>query len=837
MKAKYFEFSSYKFEPKKKKISFGYKIKFADKRPLIFNEKVILPRVPNLKNIPKGLLDNLLSGVHLMLGISYYKLYCPSKIILKKPLSEEESLFWNAVYKKGLGEFLYRNKLNSDKIAKFPRKKGIKKNSYDLKTNKRSLVGIGGGKDSIVVAELLREARHNITGFVVETNKSSNVIDNILKKGRLPSLKIRRLLDKKLFADLPGSYNGHIPVSGIYAFLGLLLAVLYDYSYVIVGNGYTSNFGNIKYKGEDINHQWSKSGEFEELFQNYTKKFITPSIIYFSLLRPFYEIRIAKMFAEYKKYFPFFSSCNSGFKINASKNTPLWCRQCPKCAFVFLLLSAFVSRKELLKIFKKNLYEDKSLLPTFRDLLGFGKLKPFDCVGEFKESQAAFYLARNKFKDSAVMKMFLPKIRNAENLIKEVFSAKPAKTVPTKFRFAGMKSCLILGYGIEGKATHRYLKKKFPKIKIGIADRSLDKNYLKMQENYDIAVKTPGIPKKHLKIQYTTASNIFFSEVKGRNKIIGITGTKGKSTTSSLIYEILKKGGKKVRLLGNIGEPMLGALLKPIKKDEIFVLELSSYQLDDIEFSPDIAVVLNLFPDHIPYHGSVDEYYNAKRNIVRFQKKGDIFVFNPKVPELKTWAKKSISKSVPFLDKLILKNSEVGLLGPHNRENIKAALTVAGLFGIPDIKIKQALREFKNLPHRLDFVGEFKGIKFYDDAASTTPESTIMAIKSIPKIGTIFLGGEDRGYDFSGLEKEIRRRKIKNIVLFPESGRRVIKSKKGLNILETSKMEQAVRFAYKNTKKGEACLLSTASPSFSLWKDYIEKGEQFKFFAKKYAKA
>jgi len=156
------------------------------------------------------------------------------------------------------------------------------------------------------------------------------------------------------------------------------------------------------------------------------------------------------------------------------------------------------------------------------------------------------------------------------------------------------------------------------------------------------------------------------------------------------------------------------------------------------------------------------------------------------------------------------------------------------LFNIPTSTVKKALESFKPLPHRLEFIGEFKGIKFYDDAISTTPESTIMAIKALKKVGTIFLGGEDRGYDFSDLEKVIRKFKIKNIVLFPDTGKRMFKSKNGLNVLQTSSMEKAVKFAYQKTKKGQICLLSTASPSFSLWKDYRAKGKLFQKLVKKY---
>jgi len=259
---------------------------------------------------------------------------------------------------------------------------------------------------------------------------------------------------------------------------------------------------------------------------------------------------------------------------------------------------------------------------------------------------------------------------------------------------------------------------------------------------------------------------------------------------------------------------MLEILLKKVNPDEIFVIELSSYMLDDIEYSPNIALLLNLFPEHMDYHGGVENYYSAKKNIFKFQKPGDLAI------------------KPPFTEKIPLKNSEISLLGTHNLENIRAAIKIARFFKISDSAIKKAIKNFKSLPHRLEFIGTFKGIKFYDDAISTTPESTIMAIKTLKDVDTIFLGGEDRGYDFRELEKTLKIYKIKNIVLFPESGSRILKSRKDFNILETRSMKEAVNFAFKNTLKGKICLLSTASPSYSVWKNFEEKGDLFQELVK-----
>ncbi len=859
-----FELTSYKFKPDKKRIFFNYKTEFKSKKPLFFTETIILPKVPDLNSIPKEVINKILESLHIILGISYYKLYCggkresavkrglPSstKVKLNYNLSKKEADFWNIVYKKGLGEFFYKNKLDSKISPKFPFVKNIKKNIYSLEKNNKCLVSIGGGKDSIVAVELLKRNQFNINTFFVKTNEESELIDKIIKTTNIENIKIERFLDYQVFQE--HQYNGHIPISAIYAFLGLLASVLYRYSYFIVGNEHSSNFGNLKYKGEIINHQWSKSYEFEKLLQDYVKNFISPDIFYFSLLRSFYEIRIVKMFSAYKKYFSVFSSCNNNFKLNNKKNKGLWCGKCPKCVFVFTLLSAYLSKKELINIFHKNLYQDENLLPIFRDILGFGKMKPFDCVGTFEEAQTALFLAKNKFKSDFIVQEIGGKVKYYE----KVFQTNGENSIPEKFKLLGIENVLILGFGKEGKSTQKYLKRYYPNLKIGIADIKQSKNYLKEIKNYDLIIKTPGIPKEKLMVKtrapivigawpstkisrnfsalvpYTTATNIFFSKIKENNIIIGITGSKGKSTTSTLIYEILKKSGKNVEFLGNIGKPMLESLLKPIEKNTVFVLELSSYQLDDLKFSPDIAVATNLFPEHMNYHNNIKNYYEAKKNIINYQDKNNYFIYNPKNKLMADWLKEYRGKAIPFSKNIPLKDNEIPLIGDHNKDNIKAAIAVAKIFNISDKIIKKVIKNFKGLEHRLEFIGEFKGIKFYDDAISTTPESTIMAIKSLINVDTILLGGKDRNYNFSQLEKTIKKYKIKNIVLFPDSGNRILKSKKGLNILKTPSMKKAVEFAYKNTQKGCICLLSCASPSYSLWENFEQKGNEFKKIVK-----
>lgn len=798
-----FIFRGYEIDADRRTVFFRYAIAFSDRNPLEFTETIVFPEKMSeeIFAVSKKFLDPIL----LILGISYYKLYLPSQMEVSFPLSGDQAEFWNTVYRKGLGEFLYRNNIDPERLAKFPVSECVT-TSVRVDVSDRILLGIGGGKDSIVAAELLRD--FDTTSLLIETQKEDLISGCVAQAIGNPKAIMQRTLDPKLFEAHKGSYNGHIPVSAVFAFLGFFSAAIGGCKYAVVANEQSSNVGNVEYRGEMVNHQWSKSAEFEEMFQKYARKYITPDIVYFSLIRQFYEIRVARMFSEQKKYFSLFSSCNGSFRVAKDRPETLWCGHCAKCVFVFLLLSAFLEKEELVGIFGKNLFVDAELLPLFRDVLGFGEMKPFDCVGTFEESRAALFLAAKKFRGDAVVEEFLPRIDDGDALVSRVLQTVPAPTLPTPFRFLGVERVCILGYGREGKVTERYLRERYPKLEIGILDQAMDENYLDRQRDFDLAVKTPGIAKTKVILPYVTATNLFFAE--NKNFTIGVTGSKGKSTTASLIFSMLKAAGRKVRLLGNIGVPMLEALLTPVDSDEIFVIELSSYMLDDIEYSPNIAVLLNLFPEHMDYHGGTEPYYEAKKNIFKFQKEGDIAL------------------QFPFSDERIpVEEGEIPLLGEHNKKNIQAAVRAVRHLGVSDDAIRAAIKNFQPLPHRLEYLGVFGGISWYDDAISTTPESTIEAIRTLREVDTIFLGGEDRGYDFSELEKVLREYRVKNIVLFPESGRRILGSTEGLRVFETRSMEDAVRFAFQHTQKGKIALLSTASPSYSVWKDFEEKGEMF----------
>lgn len=407
-----------------------------------------------------------------------------------------------------------------------------------------------------------------------------------------------------------------------------------------------------------------------------------------------------------------------------------------------------------------------------------------------------------------------------------------------KLKGLSNKNILILGFGKEGKATRAFLQTFVPTAVVSIADQKDGPDYLTGLEAYDVVIKAPGVLKRLVPVPYTTATNIFFANTRGVT--IGVTGSKGKSTTASLLYAMLKKDGKNVHLVGNIGNPMLTALGKERSSDTVYVIELSSYQLDDIAYSPHLSLIINLFPEHMDYHGGVEPYWEAKERIVAHATRNDYFVYNPAIPRLVQLAETTKAKVVPFVKEFPFDDTHIRLLGRHNKDNVRAAVTAAGILRVSPETMEKAVDGFRSLPHRLEYVGTYRSISFYDDAISTTPESAICAIESFPNVGAILLGGQDRGYDFSRLGKLIAKRRIPTVVLFPDSGESIFRAITGASyippyLLRTDKMEEAVVFAYRHARKDSVCLLSTASPSYSLWKNFEKKGNLFQKFVREHS--
>jgi hypothetical protein len=313
-------------------------------------------------------------------------------------LSREQAQFWDLVYTKGLGEFYYRNKIDFRGLVSFPYSDVKPTPSKPLLFLKRELVGIGGGKDSIVSWERLKKLGMPTMGLVIETQKKYESINELLKVGEIQVIRIRREMDPHLIEYKTDAtyHNGHVPISMIYAWIGVLTSAIYDYQAFVVSNEKSADEGNTELYGIQINHQWSKSKEFENVFVRYVHEYISPNISYYSPLRDMTELEIVEEFVSYPQYLHVVSSCNRNFSVTNALQGSYWCGECPKCAFAFLLFAAYLSKQEVVALFGKNMLEDKSLLQTFKDLLGQGGLKPFECVGTFSESQEALRMIQRK---------------------------------------------------------------------------------------------------------------------------------------------------------------------------------------------------------------------------------------------------------------------------------------------------------------------------------------------------------------------------------------------------------------------------------------------------------
>lgn len=435
---------NYYISKKNLEICFNFKIE----PNIAFKPKIIIENIDKnqIKKINKELLDNLIFHLGLIEIPSYWKLTCSQEIKIEAGyLSGSQINWWHYLIIYGLGQFFYENKINFKeknflKISAKPKPNYYKnfQNNISKKFKNRILIPIGGGKDSIVSLEVLKESGKNVQCFFLNPNEVSK---KVIKTSKIKSpIIVRRELDEKLLKlNNQGFLNGHTPFSAYLAFLSILTAVIFDYKYIVFSNERSSNEGNLKYLGVIINHQWSKSFEFEKRFRNYYKKYLIKNVEYFSFLRPLYEIQIAQLFSKYKKYFFSFLSCNKAQKIasRTKKSKNNWCCNCPKCLFIFTILYPFISEKKLIQIFGENLFENKNLLPTMQELIGEKRFKPFECVGTKKESIVAFYLSFKKYiknhkKTSsnnlpALLKYFkekiIPKYKNLEKESKKIMNA------------------------------------------------------------------------------------------------------------------------------------------------------------------------------------------------------------------------------------------------------------------------------------------------------------------------------------------------------------------------------------------------------------------------------
>ena len=440
---------------------------------------------------------------------------------------------------------------------------------------------------------------------------------------------------------------------------------------------------------------------------------------------------------------------------------------------------------------------------------------------------------------------------------------------------------IIAGYGVEGVSNLVYFQQKFPDAEFVVADeRPVDKlptipdgvklisgkNVFSEQlDDADLVVRTASLPPRNIKTssKIWSATNEFFDKCPA--PIIGVTGTKGKGTTCSLIASILQQAGQTVHLVGNIGVPALDVLPK-IKKDDIVVYELSSFQLWDLEKSPHIAVVLMIEPDHLNVHADFADYLNAKKNIRRHQGISDKCIYHPTNKYAQKVAATPLDElldtgddhgdalnfaqryAIPDDDQVyvqdgyfcvqnrqICSTNHLLLPGVHNLENACAAMSAVTELPITvtDEQYAAGLESFTGLPHRLKLIAEKNGVKYYDDSISTTPGSAIVALKAFTEPKILILGGSDKGADYAELAQEIARQQMRAVIVNGANAREIIeilhKNKVSCQVvqLEMSAMSTVVEMAANQAQPGDVVILSPAAASFDMFKSYNDRGEQF----------
>ncbi len=418
------------------------------------------------------------------------------------------------------------------------------------------------------------------------------------------------------------------------------------------------------------------------------------------------------------------------------------------------------------------------------------------------------------------------------------------------------KKILILGFGREGKSTYNYLRRHLPEKELTIGDTQkveiedsnvrlvYGEDYLKCLGDFDIVFKSPGIafleddmyPRT---TEITCQTDMFLRFA--RPTVVGITGSKGKTTTSTLIYEMLKAGGVNTCLIGNIGVPVFE------KADEgddlVAVIEMSSHQLEFTTASPHVAVIVNIYEEHLDhYKTGFEGYVGAKLNIALHQKENDYLIHNPEqdLEGVVDWSSVVKGKGVPvtftgaaedaFVNELW--TSTEHLKGEHNRQDIAYALAVARIFGVSDDAVRHAVANFGGIEHRMEYMGVINGVSYYNDSIATIPTAVMGAVKALGNVDTHIFGGLDRGIDYADFIDFLENNEVRNLIGLPETGHTIIEElkKRGCskNMICASNMANAVEAADKFTEEGKSCLFSPAAASYNYYKNFEEKGKHFK---------
>jgi UDP-N-acetylmuramoyl-L-alanine---L-glutamate ligase len=431
------------------------------------------------------------------------------------------------------------------------------------------------------------------------------------------------------------------------------------------------------------------------------------------------------------------------------------------------------------------------------------------------------------------------------------------------------KRILLLGYGREGQSTWNVLRRLGTYEALDIADLKAPAalpedgtvwhtgpDYQKCMDDYDVVFKSPGIvlerPENEYRCSILSQTEVFFQCF--RDQIIGITGTKGKSTVTTLLYHLLKQAGMDALLVGNIGIPALDHM-DEVKPDTRIVFELSCHQLEYMTVSPHIGILVNIHEEHLDHYGTMEKYVEAKHHIFKNQRPDDILICNVQcLPEEGTCPSGLIRAGMDGSGKELdvvqeqdgtwvhfrgksfcIPTDEIKLLGQHNYFDIGVAYGVCSILGMDDQVFARGLKTYEPLPHRLQYIGEREGVKYYDDSISTICDTTIQALKTLKDTDTVLIGGMDRGIDYRELIEYLSDCQVPHIILMEATGKRIYQEihkyypefKNRARLILAEHLEDGVKRARQITRPGTSCVLSPAAASYGIFRNFEERGETF----------
>lgn len=409
-----FTFGSYKIHPKSGRVTFKYEVRFKYGIRYTFKDTLYLKDVPEeaWSKVPNSTLEPTLEALSIMLGINYWCVFpTPNTKIKGFTLTKEQADFWETLYLHGLGEFFYEMQMRFENLIHFPYDTTKQKpEAQTLPKHARALLLNGAGKDSILSAEILKTSGKAFDFFSFSPTRAHKRIAQLVGA---ETVSVTRRRDPML-GFVMGAFmvSTSYPSVSTFTFIAVLLSQLLGYDEIVFSNERSADFGNFEYCGLPVNHQWCKSSMAEDMTNEYIRKYITPSITSLSLLRKYSEIEIVRRFVQHTKYLKHVTSCNNYFWLTSIEQalvrTNYWCKNCPKCVFLFACFGAFMSKKDVVEMFGDNLYTQEKLIPLFKRILGLEGFKPLDCVGEPEEMILAMHYTAltHEYDDTPAIKMF-----------------------------------------------------------------------------------------------------------------------------------------------------------------------------------------------------------------------------------------------------------------------------------------------------------------------------------------------------------------------------------------------------------------------------------------------